>query len=228
MEYLQTTLVTTSFIAFTALYYDKSYGYRRNRHASYFIAALIAFALTAALPTDLFGTEHQFSTHMTVHMALLLLVTPLWVMGLPAKGRWMKKLSATTFHQPWIGWLAGMGVLWGWHLPMVAMHSAGYLHIATMLCAGILFSMPLLTPFPQYRLSALSSTVYLVAACISSSLLGMMIALSSPGVYTANGVDQHTGGLIMWIPGSFVYLAGALFSLTRWYHEKEETTWIIR
>jgi putative membrane protein len=228
MEYLQTTLVALGFVGFTALCYDKTYGYRRNRHASYFIAALIAFAFTAAIPTNLFGADFQFSTHMVEHMSLLLLVTPLAVMGLPAKGRLAKRISATTFHQPWIGWLAGMSAMWIWHLPVIALHSTEltWLHNATVLIAGLLFAMPVLTPFSQYRLSPISSMVYLATACVCCSLLGFIISLASPGTYAISGVDQHTAGMIMWIPGSSVYLIGALLSLTRWYNEKEETTWI--
>jgi len=139
--------------------------------------------------------------------------------------------------------------MWCWHIP--ALFDASFtgmsgftimplLHAGTMLLAGMLFSWPLVGPFPETHIHPLSGIIYLSTACISCSLLGLLITfapintfhhygmarslmngrLSNPWGFSA-ATDQQAAGLIMWVPCCFVYLSGCLYLLQRWFAAKD-------
>jgi cytochrome c oxidase assembly factor CtaG len=116
-------------------------------------------------------------------------------------------------------------------------------HSISLLIAGMLFSWPVIGPYAHYRINPLSGILYLVSACVFCSLLGLLITFAPEGLYThhlglnngdytsmliknnlgiSSAMDQQIAGLIMWVPCCFVYLAGCMFLLKRWYNQKEE------
>jgi cytochrome c oxidase assembly factor CtaG len=165
---------------------------------------------------------------------------------------------------PWLVWLLGIGVMWFWHIPAVfdsgfpsagMMHSGGngnllpaLLHDTeyfTLIIIGILFCWPVIGPFASWRLQPLKGVIYLVAGCISGSLLGALITFSPVGMYKhylsvtdASGLsslvrnnwhittatDQQIAGLIMWVPGCLIYLTGSLYLIRKWFMEKEDNS----
>ena len=83
---------------------------------------------------------------------------------------------------------------------------------------------------------------YLLAAALSSSVLGIIITFAPPGLYApylhpfdrlgalalirgqwhvSAQSDQQLGGAMMWILSSPVYLAATALALGRWYGEGE-------
>jgi len=117
------------------------------------------------------------------------------------------------------------------------------LHAGSMLLAGILFSWPLAGPFPEMHIHPLSGIIYLSTACISCSLLGLLITFAPVNTFhhygmagsSMNGMpfnpwglspatDQQAAGLIMWVPCCFVYLSGCLYLLGRWFAAKDPNT----
>ena len=119
------------------------------------------------------------------------------------------------------------------------MNVAHVLHPLSVVLAGIFFAWPIAGPFRQYRIHPLTGVVYLFTACVGCSALGMLITFAPVGVYqTYTGADyyglvhlvrqdwgfdpatdQQTAGLLMWVPGCFIYLAGALYLLISWLTE---------
>lgn len=120
------------------------------------------------------------------------------------------------------------------------------LHIVqpvSLVLAGVCFVWPILGPLPTYRVHPLMGVAYLATACVGCSLLGMLITFAPVGLYTLNAgpdyygigqlvrqnwgfdraTDQQTAGLLMWVPGCFIYLSGSLFLLMNWLSEKELT-----
>jgi cytochrome c oxidase assembly factor CtaG len=116
-------------------------------------------------------------------------------------------------------------------------------HVCSLWFAGILFSWVVIGPYPQYRLSPLTGILYLGTACMGCSLLGLLITFAPDGLYvlpqaancgpglatTINDqwaitqtVDRQVAGLIMWVPGCFIYLAGVLFLIKQWLNAKGE------
>jgi cytochrome c oxidase assembly factor CtaG len=89
----------------------------------------------------------------------------------------------------------------------------------------------------------LSGIIYLSTACISCSLLGLLIVFAPVDIFHHYGMtghpmkgaplnpwgltpatDQQAAGLIMWVPCCLVYLSGCLYLLQRWFSGKESYT----
>jgi cytochrome c oxidase assembly factor CtaG len=145
--------------------------------------------------------------------------------------------------RPPVSWLLGVGMMIIWHVPALfnaALASEG-LHIIqhlSFLVTGVIFWWPVLTPVEGRRIAPLAAISYLFGACLTCSLLGAALTFAHPGLYPAYlapedrlGIlpllrdqwgldprnDQQLGGLLMWIPGCFVYLTGILATVARWY-----------
>lgn len=222
-----------------------------------FFAGLSFMLLTESSPLHFLGMHYLFSAHMVVHIILLLICAPLLVLGLPLKIAPQDKnyLYAVTLflnHYPWVSWIAGISIMWFWHIPAVfdaafpAMHTSfsllPILHTSSLLFAGVLFYWPLIGPFPVYRVTPPLGVVYLFTACIGCSLLGLLLTFSPLGIYhhymqtdqmgfisvirNQWGIsaqnDQQMAGLIMWVPCCFIYLSGSVYLLKKWLTEKDE------
>lgn len=124
------------------------------------------------------------------------------------------------------------------------------LHIVqpvSLLVAGVCFAWPILGPIPACRIHPLTGVGYLFTACVGCSLLGMLITFAPVGVYAVYGgpdyfgvahqlnsgwglsrsTDQQLAGLLMWVPGCFIYLSGALYLLLNWLGEKQSESLIM-
>jgi putative membrane protein len=146
-------------------------------------------------------------------------------------------------HPP-VSWLLGVGAMLLWHIPALfnaALASDG-LHIfqhLSFLTAGTIYWWPIIV---GSEISVSGSIAYLFTACLSCSLLGAILTFTPPGLYPAYlhppdslGIlpllrdqwgldparDQQLGGLMMWVPGCFVYLSAILWMLGRWYGTPE-------
>jgi putative membrane protein len=120
-----------------------------------------------------------------------------------------------------------------------------YIHLFILLVAGIIFSWPVINPYSEYRISALSGVLYLSTACIFCSLLGLLITFAPVGTYTqythlmnsdvylstirnkwgiSEAADQQIGGLIMWVPCCLIYLSVSMYLLVSWFDHKKEAS----
>lgn len=150
---------------------------------------------------------------------------------------------------PSVGWWAATGLLWVWHLP--ALYGAALAHDGVhlvqhglFLASATLFWWPLLAPATaRPPLAPWTTFVYLFTAMAAGSVLGIVLAFAPPGLYPAYltppdgdglaalvrdgwglspGDDQQLGGLLMWIPGGFLYSLALFGALARWFAEPEE------
>jgi polyferredoxin len=118
---------------------------------------------------------------------------------------------------------------WAWHLPTLydlALRSSGwhYLQHACFLGAALLFWYPVVRPYPaRARWSAWLLLPYLILADLSNTALAALLTFSSRVLYPyyaemprLDGLspldDQSAAGVIMWVPGSVVFLL-PLFAL---------------
>ena len=190
---------------------------------------------------------------MITHVILLLVCGPLLVAAIPenTQSAFTIKISSVINKHSWLAWCTGVGIMWFWHVPPVFDHSfaamgasisiIAFLHTASMLAAGMLFSWPIFGPIRADHAHPLNGIVYLFTACVSCSLLGLLITFAPLNTYhhymemdivtkMANTnpwnlsakSDQQGAGLIMWVPCCFVYLSGCLFLLKRWFGQGEE------
>lgn len=162
----------------------------------------------------------------------------------PALAWWEREIG-----RPPVSWLLGIGTMIFWHIPVLfnaALANDG-LHILqhlSFLISGTIFWWPVLTTAENRRMPPLTAISYLFSACLSCSLLGAALTFARPGLYPAYlnpedrlGIlpllrndwgldrqnDQQFGGLLMWVPGCFVYLSAILATIARWYSPGGET-----
>lgn len=164
------------------------------------------------------------------------------VLRRPAIGRIEHVLS-----NPLVAWPLGVGTMLAWHVPVFfnAALASDALHIAqhlTFLITGVIFWWPVLHPIKECRLQAFRGIFYLFSACTACSMLGAILTFGPAGMYPAylnppdpSGImalvrndwgldtknDQQLGGLLMWVPGCFVYLSGILATAVRWFAGEE-------
>jgi cytochrome c oxidase assembly factor CtaG len=190
------------------------------------------------------------SLHMLSHVAIILIAAPLLIWGIESDLN--KKSIAgrfTTFlgRYPLISWITGTMTMWLWHVPYffhLGMETAdmtnpgnhlmglfGYIHLTSLLSGGIIFWAPVLFIQTGSGLKPLETVLYLTTACISCSVLGLLITFAPPGMYISGmsmtGMsnisalrDQQVAGLIMWVPCCFVYLTVSMLILIEWMSEK--------
>lgn len=208
---------------------------RGFRRAPWFLAGVLLLLLDLVSPVDTLADRYLFSAHVVQHFLLALVIPPLLLLGTPRfdLGR-LNKLERA-IGQPPISWLLGVGAMLAWHIPVLfnaALANDG-LHIfqhLSFLVTGTIFWWPILAPLEDRHLSALAAVSYLFSACVCCSLLGAFLTFAPVGLYpTYAGYmgldaksDQQLGGLLMWVPGCFVYLSGILATAMRWY-AKERT-----
>ncbi|MBS1525787.1 MAG: cytochrome c oxidase assembly protein [Bacteroidetes bacterium] len=238
------------FVAALTVLYGFISRFRRPTNNWYFGSAVFFFLLATCSPLHFFGMHYYFSVYMVCHITLLLLCGPLLVMALPHKPSpfvttRLKAFAASLSSHPWLLWFAGVGIMWFWHIPIVFDDSMGAMqsgfsiissiHPLTMLAGGFLFSWPLFSPIENRQLHPLAGVLYLFTACISCSLLGLLITFAPAGTYhhyigMANMPgrpwniswqdDQQAAGLIMWVPCCFLYLTGCIYLLAHWFSAK--------
>ena len=134
--------------------------------------------------------------------------------------------AANRITNPLVCWLVMTVTLCAWHLPTVfdfALRSPGWHKVehACFLGAAFLFWWPVVCPFPSRPQWPLWSVpLYLLAADLVNTALSVILTFSNHVLYpqyleaprlletTALG-DQSCAGLIMWVPGSLVFLIPA-------------------
>lgn len=182
---------------------------------------------------------------------LLLLANPLpYVMwGLPGKAR--RPVGQTLARQSrfrralevvskpgWV-WLYFVIIYLGWHDPNaynLALQSALVhdLEHVTFFLVSILFWWHVLgvAPHIHRKMSPLARAGYVLLAVPPNMLAGIAIAFAGQVVYTYYELmprilglsvldDQRIGGVIMWVPGSMMYMLAALLLVSRWLQQEE-------
>jgi putative membrane protein len=219
---------------------------RLDGRAAFFVFAIGLFFLALASPIGVLARGYLFSAHMLQHLLLVLAVPPLVLLGLP------RERGSAADPQEWgavrtiAPWLAGVGAMWIWHARTLCNAAAvsatvQALQTVSLVTMGLAFWRPILAPRPSDRLPVFSAALYLFAACVGCTVLGVVVTLSPVEVCSAYrapvdslGVmpllrggwglscraDQQLGGLLMWVPTCFVYAAAILTILGRHYAEE--------
>lgn len=217
-----------------------------NRRFGWFLAALGVFLFTLCSPVATLADGYLFSAHMTQHIVLLLVVPAFLYFSLPKNLTLARGPRFLAY--PLIGWLAGVGAMWFWHAPAlcnaaVTSRSVYVVQIVSLIVLGCLFWRNILSPRESERLSPPAAVLYLFSACVTCSILGIIITFApvtvcsiysmpppdtlgiSPMIRNDWGMtperDQQIGGLLMWVPMCFIYLAAIFAQIARWFSEPE-------
>ena len=218
--------------------------FRSQRRIGYLVAALGVLMITLMSPINTLADGYLFSAHMLQHILLLLVVPALLLLSLPRSVS--LAVRSRFLGHPFAGWIAGVGAMWFWHAPALcdaAMSSRPVhaLQTVSLIILGSAFWRLILAPRESECLSPPGAVLYLFSACVTCSLLGIIITFSpvrvcpiyaSPPVDRlgilplVRGVwgftperDQQVGGLLMWVPMCLIYLSAIFAQISRWFAE---------
>ena len=198
-----------------------------------------------ALADELFAAHMVQHVLYIIAAPALLLANPMpaYLWGLPRRAR--DALTATilpgsplrlvlgVLTHPRVAFALFAGNLWLWHFPPAynLALEVGVVHLAEhtlMFTTAMLFWWPIIGPAPlRSPLSYPSRLVYLLLVVTPTAALGALITLSPDTLYTfyEPGVghfgfsvqdDQRLAGILLWVPGNFIYLAALVATFFRW------------
>lgn len=217
---------------------------RSLSRVGWLLLGLVTFILTMVSPINTLADGYLFSAHMLQHILLLLIVPAFLLLSLP------RSLSLWRSHRilahPLIGWLSGVGAMWFWHWPTlcdaaVTSRPVYALQTISLVVLGTLFWSHVIAPREEERLSPPAAVLYLFSACITCSVLGIILTFSPitvcpiyampkgdpwsilPTIQSTWAMtpekDQQIGGLLMWVPMCFIYLGAIFTQIARWFGE---------
>jgi putative membrane protein len=219
-------------------------GGRHGRRAAYLLAGLGSALLVTASPLGAV-LDQRLSTHMAQHVVLICVSAPLLALaaawptvlaGMPAPVRrritsLRHRIPTAGLLGPHLAWALHVGALWLWHLPAAydAAVRSPLLHIAehtAFLGTAWLFWWHL-ARLGRHRLRGPAAMLYVVAAIPPGAALGAVLTFADRPLYAAQAalaraagtdplLDQRLGGLAMWIPLDFAYLALAVGLFAHW------------
>jgi putative membrane protein len=230
---------------------------RSSRTGATSVRRLAAFvggvsALWLAVGSPLGALDHRLLTfHMVQHLVIMLVAAPLVLLGAPvptllaalperhavaaragsfavAPVRALGRL----FAHPVVCWLAGTGVVIGWHVPAIlalTLHARAWHGVqqASFLAAGLLFWWPVILPWPAVpRWPLASLPLYLFLATLPCDALSAFLAFSGRVLYThylgagspagfSPLADQELAGALMWFSVTVAYLLPAMVLTVR-------------
>jgi cytochrome c oxidase assembly factor CtaG len=207
----------------------------------WFLAAELFLAAVVCSPLDLLARQYLFTAEAVERVLIALTAPYLFLLSLPPR------LSLPV--NRYIAWMAGMGALLIWFLPAplnraLSSEPIRAVEFATLFAAGLMFWWPIHAPSPDRRMPLLpASLLYLAAATVWCSLLGLFLAFAQPSIYSgyANPPDtlhiadslvvdwsftrendQQTGGLLFWIGSATVLLSEVMAVYIRWYRSSSK------
>ena len=127
---------------------------------------------------------------------------------------------------PAVGWTSFAVAFWVWHTPWLyelALRSDAWHHVehaclfttAMMFWRPVILTWPARSPWPRWTMIP-----YLLLADLQNTVLAAILTLSDRVIYPAYAVrlgaiaaleDQSVAGVIMWVPGSLVFLVAAVW-----------------
>ena len=209
-----------------------------------FYAALVLLFLSLNGPLHDLSDTYLFSAHMVQHLLLTMVVVPLLLLGTPG---WMLRPAlrspavarvARVLTRAGIAYALFNVTMLAWHLPplynlAMAHHGMHIVQHLFFLVTATLVWWPLLSPLPELpRLSHAMRLLYVVLLMIPMNVIGLTITYADEVLYPAYEAaprilplspadDQLVGGLIMWIPGTFILIGVATVMFFRWAKVEE-------
>jgi putative membrane protein len=197
--------------------------------------ALLAIALVG--PVEHWA-HASLAGHMTQHMILLAAAPPLLLLARPMPqfmqalpgaarrsiGPWMGRLYGAAGATPVLAFVVHGLVIWLWHFPtpyqLALQHQLLHdLEHATFLFAGMWFWWSLIAPGRLGRPGFGIACILAVLTLMHTGMLGALMTFAPQLLYPDHPAgfagfdalsDQQLAGLLMWVPGGFIYSAAAL------------------
>ena len=170
------------------------------------------------------------------------LVTFLWAFPYNSRrrlGRWSKNDLVRSwwvwFTAPFTAWWIHAVAIWGWHAPrlMDAALRSDWMHTAQHLSfffSALLFWWAVFYAHGRHAYG--SAVLYIFTTAVHTGILGALLTFGPRPWYAPYAIttqawglttlqDQQIGGLIMWVPGSIVYLVAGLYLFAAWMKESD-------
>ncbi len=145
--------------------YGAAVHWRPDRRAWLFLAGVVSMGWALVSFLDVLGDDYLFSAHMAQHLIFIEVVPILLLVGTPPEV--MQRLldvpiiawAEKRLGNPWVTWLAGILVLYAWHLPVLynAALASETVHIfqhLSFLVTSTMFWWPILSPVKDRRVLA--------------------------------------------------------------------------
>ncbi len=200
-----------------------------NRQRQYVLIGWLVAAAALISPLCALSVA-LFSARISQHMILLLVAAPLIALGLPRKE---SARSATGMRLASISFFVS---LWFWHMPnpyyaTFASSTIYWLMHISLFGSAIWLWRELLHHAPQHGGEALLSGIF---SSMQMGLLGAVITFASHPLFEPHLLtaplwhltplqDQQLGGVVMWVPGIFLFLWVTIRSLHRLWSQLEES-----
>ena len=211
-----------------------------------FFVGLAGLFLSLNGPLHDLSDGYLFSAHMVQHLVLSLVVAPLLIAGTP--GWMLRPLVGVRGLGAAMRWLTRGTVcfavfnvvLSAWHIPALynlalAHHPVHILQHLMLLSASVLMWWPILSPLPELpRLAYPGQMLYCFLMVIPMSIVAVYITMADTLLYPAYAsaprlwgispsMDQHVGGLIMWIPGGLFFYGVMTVVFFKWASRGEDS-----
>jgi len=210
--------------------------------AASFASGLFVILIALNGPLHALADHYLFSAHMVQHLLLTLVVPPLLLAGLPQSlidplpslAGLLRRLTA-----PLIACILYNAILIVWHVPLFygwAMENHA-IHIGQHLLflgSALLLWWPVAGPrLAGAGMPAPAQLLYLFLAGVPMILVAAFVTLADEPLYRFYALaprlfgispldDQVAGGVIMWVPGSLVYLIAITVVYFRWVATESE------
>lgn len=160
------------------------------------IAAALIMTVVLGPPFHDWGDYYLLTVHMAQHLVLMMIVAPLLLLGTPAwffnpiTRRPVLDRIGRAITKPVPSFLIGNAIMIAWHLPTLydAALREPFLHATqhtAFLISGTFTWWSIIGPNPRWhKATPLIQCLLLFAETIPGGVVGMMITLASPGVYS--------------------------------------------
>ena len=211
-----------------------------------FFSGLFVMFVSLNGPLHDLSDSFLFSAHMVQHLVLTLIIPPLLIGGTPG---WMLRplirpravrAVAQFVLRPVMCFVIFNLCIIGWHLPIfynaaMANHNIHIVEHLMFMASAVLMWWPFMSPMPELpRLSYPGQILYCFLLTIPMSVVAIYITMADHILYPAYAaaprlwgitpmMDQQAGGLIMWIPGSFVFFALMTVVFFKWVARGEDS-----
>jgi putative membrane protein len=198
-----------------------------RRKILWFAAGMLVMLLALQGPLHDLSDYYLFSAHMVQHLAIMLIMPPLLLLGIPG---WMlrplmrvRAIYAVAWFLtfPLVAFLLNNGIFLIWHFPgpydlMMRNHDVHILMHVMIMFSGMLMWWPILSPLPELpRIAAPLQMLYLFVLGVPMMVAAAMITFATtelypfyaeaPRIFNLTPLeDQQLGGAIMWVPGALV------------------------
>ncbi len=171
-------------------------GWRVSRVSGWFVLAVLVLAVALMSPLDALSDGYLFSAHMLQHLLLIVVVSPLLLIGLPEAPlrrflhlRWPARLERILGWAP-LAWSLGIVTFACWHVPVLynaalADENVHILEHLSFLVSAAIFWWPILAPIPECRTSLVPALLYLLAGTFANGLIGLVLLVLPVGFYPA-------------------------------------------